>query len=542
MRLIDKLKAYFTNKEIIKRVLVTLFILLVFRLLSKVPAPGIERDALEQLFGSAGPNQASIFNIANVIAGSTLSQFSIISVGLVAFISSSVIFQLLPPLIPAIEQLQKMGETGRKVIDQWTRILAVPLAGIQAFGIYMVLKSANNSFGRPLVEDLSNIRVAGLIAVLIAGTMLLIWLAELCSQHGLGGPRGGGVGIIITAGILASVPTSIVRAFSDFTTSDYLRNFWAAFGVEWLLFAAILVVALGLIWIAKYISKVQTPSSKIVLIGAYTVLLIAIPTVIGFIIKADYEWTRQVRTIWDANIARLDTVETRFGFFLGLTLQIIAITTFFNESIRRIPIKFISRIRTGARQSIESMSYLPLKLLSVGVMPIIFASSMLLMPEVIYRFFGEQIRNWNPSIGRFLEYASQGWLNQITSPYYHILHFMLAVLFSLLFITIVMKAEDIANDLRGRKTFIPGVRPGEETVNFLSDVIMKVTFWGGLVLATISILPYLFGLYNSSTPLGIESFIAGGTSVLIVVPTVLAVKTQLDAMVLTKNYERFEEI
>lgn len=574
MKFVEKLKAYFTNKEILQRIFITLLILFIFRLLSKVPAPGIEKDALESLFGGS-QNQATLFNIANILAGGTLSQFSIISVGLFAFISASVIFQLLGPIVPQIEQLQKMGESGRKVIDQWTRILTVPLAGIQSYGIFLVLQSANNIVGRPLVEDLSNLRIVTLITVLVAGTMLLIWLAELCSEKALGGRRGGGVSVIITAGILASLPTSLVNAFSKFTSSDYLRNFWSSFAIEWLLFFIILGFVLGLIWMAKQVYKAKNPRVRIVLTIAYTLILISIPSILAIIFRSDFEWAKQIRTVWDANVARLDTLETRFGFFLGLTLQIIAITTFFNESTRKIPIKFISRIRNSARGRSENVSYLPIKLLAAGVMPIIFSSSLLLMPEVIYRFFGNNIKNWdgvvrfwaafeftifnttqrwsafefrlfNPdfvqSMARVLEYASQGWLNQVTSPYYHVLHFILAVLFSLFFITIIMKPEDIANDLKGRKTFIPGVRPGQETVDFLSGTIIRVTFWGGLVLASISSIPFIFGLYNTQLPLGIESFIAGGTSVLIVVPTVLAVKTQLDALVLTKNYEKFEDL
>lgn len=560
MKFVEKLKAYFTNKEILQRIFITLVILFIFRLLSKVPAPGIEKDALESLFGGS-QNKATIFNIANVLAGGTLSQFSIISVGLFAFISASVIFQLLGPIVPQIEQLQKMGESGRKVIDQWTRILTVPLAGIQSYGIFLVLQSANNIVGRPLVEDLSNLRIVTLITVLVAGTMLLIWLAELCSEKALGGRRGGGVSVIITAGILASLPTSLVNAFSNFTSSDYLRNFWSSFAIEWLLFFIILGFVLGLIWMAKQVYKAKNPRVRIVLTIAYTLILISIPSILAIIFRSDFEWAKQIRTVWDANVARLDTLETRFGFFLGLTLQIIAITTFFNESIRKIPIKFISRIRNSARGSSENISYLPIKLLAVGVMPVIFSSSLLLMPEVIYRFFGEAIKAWDgivrfwglfefrlfseafaQSFGRFLEYASQGWLNQVTSPYYHVLHFILTVLFSLFFITIIMKPEDIAKDLKGRKTFIPGIRPGQETIDFLSGTIMRVTFWGGLVLASISSIPFIFGLYNTQLPLGIESFIAGGTSVLIVVPTVLAVKTQLDALVLTKNYEKFEDL
>jgi preprotein translocase subunit SecY len=175
-------------------------------------------------------------------------------------------------------------------------------------------------------------------------------------------------------------------------------------------------------------------------------------------------------------------------------------------------------------------------------MPIIFASSMLLLPQVIYRFFGTQISNRFQNFGQALKYASESWLNQQTSIYYVLLSFILIVLFSIFYITIIMKPDDVGDDLRRRNSFIPGVRPGKETIDYISTVVLRIGFWGGLVLALISSLPYIFGIYNTQQTTGLEYFIAGGTSILIVVPTILAIKMQLDALVLTKNYEQFEEI
>jgi preprotein translocase subunit SecY len=545
MKFFEKIKSYLTNKEILQRLFFTLFVLLVFRALAKVPAPGIEKDALANLFGANSGEQSNtgaIFNLANVLAGGTLSQFSIISVGLFAFISASVIFQLLGPIVPKVDQLQKMGETGKKVLDQWTRILTIPLAAIQSFGIYLVLSSPTNPSGISLVEDLSNFRIATLIFVLVAGTMLLIWLAELCSEKGLGGRRGGGISVIITAGILASLPTSLVQTFANFNTLDYQRNFWAAFGIELAIFALIAFIVALFYLSGRFIAFLKNKKLKYILGFLYSLIIFSIPALLIYAFRADAQWAVDARTLWETNIARLDSLETRFGFFTALSLQLIAVTTFFNESVRRIPISFIARIRNIGGKAGEEISYLPVKLLAAGVMPIIFSSSFLLMPAVIHRFFSEQITNWNEQVGTILGYAAQGWLDQFTSPYYHILNFVLTVLFSMFFITIVMKSEDIAKDLKGRKTFIPGIRPGDETVDFLSRTILRTTFWGGLVLATISSLPFVLGLYTTNLPLGIESFLAGGTSVLIVVPTILSIKAQVDALVLTKNYEQFEDI
>jgi preprotein translocase subunit SecY len=534
-----KLKAYVQNKEIVQRVLFTLGALLVFRLLAKVPVPGVEPDALKNLFGGA---DSGFFNIANILAGGTLTQFSIISVGIFAYISASIIFQLLGPVVPKIDQLQKMGEVGRKIINQYTRILTVPLAAFQAFGIYLLLKSPVASSTGAIIDPLPVFRIVSLIFVLVAGTMLLVWISELISEYGLGGKTGGGVSVIVTAGILASLPSSIAQAFSQVSTSNFLRNFWVAFGVETLIFLALFVFVVGLFKLGKVLFKTKNRALTVLYSLLYVAFITALPAFIIYVLNVDSGLAANVKTVWNSYAGRLEEVETRFGFYVGMTLQMIAVITFFNESYRKIPIKFVSRIRSNMKATADSTSFLPIKILSPGVMPIIFASSMLLLPQVIYRFFGSQIERKFQNLGATLKFASEGWLNQQTSTYYQILHFVLIVLFGLFYITIIMKPEDVADSLRYRKSFIPGVRPGNDTINYLTDVILKVTFWGGLVLGVISILPFILGIYNSQVSSGIESFVAGGTSILIVVPTILAVKMQLDALVLTKNYESFEEI
>ncbi len=539
MSTISKLKAYITNREIVQRLLFTLFALFIFRLLAKVPAPGIEPDALQTLFGE---NSSGFFNIANILAGGTLTQFSIISVGIFAYISASIIFQLLGPVVPKIEQLQKMGEVGKKIINQYTRILTVPLSAFQAFGIYLLLKSPAASSTGALIDPLSTYRIVSLIFVLVAGTMILVWLAELISEYGIGGKQGGGVSVIVTSGILAALPTSIAQAFSQVSTSNFLTNFWIAFGVETLIFIALALLVYSVVRLGRVLFKTNRKYLIIINTILYILLISALPAFIAFVFLSNVPFAGDLKTLWNTYTARLDDPETIFGFYLGMTVQMIAVITFFNESFRRIPIKFVSRIRSRVSTAADEISYLPIKFLTPGVMPIIFASSMLLLPQVIYRFFGTQIKNNFVNVGQALEYAANSWLNPQTSLYYQILSFILIVLFSLFYSTIILKPEDVADSLRYRKSFIPGVRPGKDTINYLSQVILRIMFWGGLVLAMISSLPFLLGIYNAETSSGIETFVAGGTSILIVVPTVLAIKMQLDALVLTKNYEQFEEI
>jgi preprotein translocase subunit SecY len=530
----SKLKAYLTNKEILKRLAVTLVLLFVFRLFSKIPAPGIEPEALKKLFGD---NPGGLFNIANILAGGTLTQFSIISVGLIAFVNASIILQLLGTIVPKIEQIQKMGETGQKIINQWTRILTVPLACIQSVGVYLILKSQS------LIDVMPMYRIVSLVFVLTAGAMLLMWIAEILSERGLGGKQGGGISVIVTAGILAALPNSIAKALNSITTSEFLRNVWVSFGIEILLFVGLLAFGALIVYLGKLLMRPKNKYTRWAGMFIYAIILAIIPIAIFLVFNLNTTLTNKISTPITTQFAKLNEVKYRFGFYLGITLELIGLITFFNESFRKIPVKFIHRIRTSnATVTQESSSYLPVKLLAPGVIPIIFATSMLFLPQVIYNFFGPYIEAHFVNFGTFLRYAATSWLNQQTSIYFHILQFILVVLFSFFYIFVIMKPENIADDLKRSQSFIPNVRPGKETVNYISGVIARVTFWGGITLAILSSLPFILGVYQSSVSSGMEAFIGGGTAILIVVSSLLAIKIQLDAMVLTKNYEQFEEI
>jgi preprotein translocase subunit SecY len=437
-----------------------------------------------------------------------------------------------------------MGEVGQKMINQWTRLLTVPLAAIQSFGIYLLLKSNANSTGQQLIDNLSTFRVVSLVFTLTAGAMLLMWIAEIMSDAGLGGKRGGGTSIIVTAGILSALPTSITQAFSAITTSEFLKNVWISLGVEILLFLSFILILFVLVKIGKLAQKPKTVALKAVSNVFYFAFLMIIPISIYIIAKHDTAITENIRLVWKNNLARLDNVEFKFGFYVGMTIELIALITYFNESIRRVPIKFINRIRNNGQSSAisDETAYLPIKLLAPGVIPIIFATSLLLLPQILYRFLGGQIDKSMPRFGEFLRYMSESWLNQQTSIYFHLLQFMLVIGFSFFYIFVIMKPENIADDLKRSQSFIPNVRPGKETVTYISSIIAKVTFWGGIILATVSSLPFILGIYKSTVSSGMEAFIGGGTSILIVVSSILAVKIQLDAMVLSKNYEQFEEI
>jgi preprotein translocase subunit SecY len=429
-----------------------------------------------------------------------------------------------------------MGEVGQKMINQWTRLLTIPLSAMQAFGIYLVMRSQG------YVDDLSAFRVVNLVFVLTGGTMLLMWIAELISQHGFGGKRGGGISLVITAGILSSLPVSITEAFANVNTSNFLRLFWISLAVETVLFLLLAGIVYVYYIAGRKIIKIHKKLIRYLLYLVYIGFVLVIPAFIIYVNNFDNQFTQDFLTWWRSYSTRLEDVEVRLGFYVGLAIQLIVLITFFNESYRKIEIKFINRIRSSNVKGLENESYLPIKPLAVGVMPIIFSSSLLLMPQVINYFFGPRIEdNW-PQVGEILRYAAEGWLNQLNSPYYYFLNFILIILFSLFFITVIMDPEDVANSLRHRKTFIPGVRPGQETVDYISKVIFRVTFWGGMFIALLSTLPFILGIYEADVSSGIENFVGGGVSILIAVSTLLMIKMQVDAIVLTKNYEQFEEI
>lgn len=538
---LETIKSYFTNPEVLQRFFITLILLFAFRLLSKVPAPGVQRDALESLFGGS---EQGIFNIANILAGGTLTQFSIISVGLFSYISASVIFQLLGQIVPRIKEIQKMGEVGRSIINQWTRLLTVPLSAFQAFAIYLVLKEGGGAFGlqgQPVIEDLNLLRIITLIIVLVAGTMLLMWIAELVSIHGLGGSNGGGISLIITTGILASLPTSITAAFSNVSTSNFFGLFWTALAIETILFLIVGGLIYSLIKIGQLLFKLKSKYLRFLAYMIYSVFIASIPAFVLYVNNVDNKFTSDILLFLNSYTSRLEEVEIRLGFYTGLTLQLVVLITYFNEAVRKIQIKFINRIRSRNTPN-QSESYIPIKLLAVGVMPIIFSSSLLLLPQIIQYFFGARITQASPEWGAILNYAASSWLNQLTSPYYYALNFVLIVWFSMFFITIIMDPADVASSLKHRKTFIPNVRPNQETEEFLTKVILRISFWGGLFIGLLTTIPFLLGIYNSSVSSGIENFIGGGASILIVVATVMMIKIQLDAIVLTKNYEKFEEL
>ncbi len=545
MKFIELLKSFLSNKDILVRLSITFIIIVIYRFLSKIPVPGIERDALATFFSNQQGETIGLFNVANILSGDSLSNFSIISFGVVAYVSASIIMQLLGVIIPKIEEIRKMGAVGTKILDQWTRILTVPLVCLQGVGMYLALSSSNNPLGRPILDpiEFNTLRVISTIAVLVAGTMLLMWLAEILTESGISGAkRGGGFSVIITAGILSSLPAAIVNDFSNIQLSRFLQNMWIALLIQFVIFLILLILFVGYVKLVKYVFNLKTKAYKIIGGMFLSFVLLSIPIIITFVVRSQDPTSLYIKDFIQLNLARLNDFEVKFGFFIGILLQVIGIIVYFNESVRKIPIRFVSQITVRTNYVAEKSSFIPVKFFIIGIIPTIFSMSFLAMPEFVYRFFGNSINDWNPAVGEFVRYMSQGWFNQFNSEYYYIVSFMLTVFFSLFYVNAVIKPEDIAENLSNMNSFIPGLRPGKDSLEYISRIFNYMAFWGGIILAFSTVAPFLLGVYSQTTISSVERLLAGGTSLLILVPTFLSIKDQVLSMILTKNYDKYREI
>ena len=427
---LEKLKIALKTPDVRKKLLITAACLIVFRLLASIPVPGIPRDVLEPLFSSSG---GGFFNFVDIFTGGTLRNFSIMSIGLGAYINASVIFQMLGMVVKKIDEIQKEGEAGRRKINQWTRLLTVVLSGLQAFGIYTVLKSPQ--YGG--IEAMSALQIAVMVTVMTAGAMFLMWLGEIISEDGVGN----GISLLIMAGIVSGLPASISRGF--------------------------------------FAGGSGAASAAIV---------------------------------------------------IGLIIVIVVILVLLNEATRKIEVQYAKRIR-GGKMLGGASSYLPMKILQAGVMPIIFASMVLSLPiQLAYFISSSSVKS------EWIINAAQWLITNLGTETvaYVVVNFVFVVFFSYFYAFIVFKPDDVADNLKKQGGFIPGIRPGEQTAEYLTVVMSRLLFVGSLVLAIMSTLPFVLQKYTQYA-----AILSSGTSVLIVVSVILETKRAIDAMLVTRSYEGF---
>ncbi|MGZ6255503.1 MAG: preprotein translocase subunit SecY [Candidatus Limnocylindria bacterium] len=425
--MIESLVQAFRAPDIRRKILFTLGILLVFRALTNVPVPNVDQAQLSNLFET---NQ--LLGLLDLFSGGGLATASIIGMGVNPYINASIIMQLMQGVIPSLGELAREGEYGRNRLNQYTRMLTIPMAFAQGYG-FSVLLSANGVIPQ---NPLFSFETLSLLLSFTAGTILLMWLGELISERGLGN----GISFIIFAGIVGRLPH---RAAPIVTGPDGLLR------------------------------------------------------IIPFIVIA---------------------------------IVVIAGVVFINEGQRRIPVQYASRVR-GRKMYQGQTQYLPLKVTMAGVIPIIFAISILLFPAQIAQYFTASSVEWVRSVADFVVRN----LSQSNPLVYGALYFVLVVFFTYFYTAFQFRPDQTADFLRKNGGFIPGIRPGKPTEEFLARITNRITLGGALFLASLAVLPLLV---TAAIP-GTQGLQLGGTSVLIVVSVVVETMKQLEAQMLMRHYEGF---
>lgn len=420
---VNKVKLLWSDPDIRKRVPFLLGALLVFRFLATIPVPGIDELRLQSFLEG---NQ--FLGLINIFSGGGLSGLSIVMLGVGPYITASIILQLLTVMSPRLKSLyQEEGEAGRRKFTQYGRLLTVPLAMIQAFGFLTLLKQ------QQVIGSLGAFDMFLNIIIITAGSMLLTWIGELISEFGIGN----GVSILIFAGIIASLPTTI---------SQFVYNY--------------------------------DPSQ--------------LSTLLAFVIAA-----------------------------ILIVLGIVIV----NEAVRSVPITH-SRQVAGARQLAHMSSTLPLKLNQAGVMPIIFALSILFFPQMIFNLLAGATLNprWAELSQVMNEFFTNYWL-------YGLVYFVLVFLFTYFYTAITFDVEQTATNLQKQGAYVTGVRPGQQTEEYLERVLGRITFIGAVFLGLIAVLPIAMQSITDNQSLAI-----GGTALLIVVAVVIDLVKRLDAQVAMQQY------
>src|SRR3990167_7863975 len=418
-----KIKLTWTDITLRKRILFVLFALVIFRLLAAIPIPGTDVDALARFLTN---NQ--FFGILNIFSGGGLSNLSIVMLGVGPYITSSIIMQLLTMMVPALKRLFRYeGEAGRKKFSQWSRLFTVPLAAIQGWSLLFILEQQNILFPLTVFDRITN------LFIVVAGSILLMWLGELVTEFGIGN----GVALIIFAGVVSRLPTVVGELAFTFDVSQ-------------------------------------------------------IPVYLGF---------------------------------AAAGLLVIAGIVLVTEAERPIPVTYAKRVR-GMKMYGGGSTYLPLRVNSAGVIPIIFALSILLFPQMIGTFL---VRFSHPVVAKISAVLSS--FSQ-TSILYGVLYFIFVFLFTYFYTAVTFDPEAISNNLQKSGGFIPGMRPGRPTAQYLSYVINRITLVGALFLGFIAVLPFVMQGITGAAFLTI-----GGTALLIVVSVVLELVKKIEARLTIREYE-----
>ncbi|HEX4280815.1 MAG TPA: preprotein translocase subunit SecY [Solirubrobacteraceae bacterium] len=416
----------FRVTEIRNKLLFTAAILGLYRLGTHIPAPGINASAVNAIQNNFGGS--SILGFLNLFSGGGLGRIAIFALGIMPYITASIILQLLQVVVPSLEKLSKEGEVGQARITQYTRYLTVGLAFAQSIGYVFLFRTFEQSAGVTVIPNFNLAKVLLIVISLTAGTVLLMWMGELITQRGIGN----GISLMIFASIVARIPNGI---HSWWTNPDQ-------------------------------VFKVIMP----------------------FIV-----------------------------------IGVVAAIVFVQEGQRRIPIQYAKRV-IGRRMTQGTQTYLPLRVNMAGVIPVIFAASMMAIPPTLGQLLGQNRNNFWTDVQNF--FSPQGW-------HYVVGESLLIIVFTYFYTAVTFNPVDQAENLRKYGGFIPGVRPGRPTAEFLDRILARLTFPGALFLAAVAALPTILISQTSA------NFFFGGTSILIVIGVALDTMKQLEAQLMMRNYEGF---
>lgn len=432
------------NLELRKKMLFTLFVVIIFRIGSVIPVPFMNIGALQSLMGNL--EDGSLFTYFNTISGDAFSRATMFAMSITPYINSSIIMQLMTVVIPALERLTKEGEEGRKKMSAITRYLTVILGLLQGTMFYFWLKNNRAPSGARIImynEGWEGIFAAVVIVMTFtAGTALIMWLGEQINQKGVGN----GISILLFAGIVSRMPALV-------------STLWQ-----------------------------------------YIEMAIKMP---------EYAWQYYIYV----------------PLFLIVFLAVMWFIVFMNDAERRIPVQYAKRV-VGRKMYAGQSTHIPVKVSGSGVMPIIFASSILSLPSTIKVIMGSNSPSWLNSINTALSPA--GWL-------YPTIYFLLIIAFAYFYLTIQYNPVEMANNLRQSNGTIPGLRPGKPTAEFIQKVLSKITLLGALFLGLISIIPFIFsdltGMHNTT--------FLGGTSIIILVGVALETVKQMESQMMMRHYKGF---
>lgn len=417
----------FKTPDVRSKILFTAAIFVVFRIFAHIPVPGVDVAQLKALFA-----QNQFLGLLDIFSGGTLANFSIMALGLNPYINASIILQLLTMVFPKLEELSKEGETGRQKINQYTRMLTVPLAVLQSIGMYALLRSQS------IINLLAPIELLAFIATVSAGTILLMWFGELITEKGIGN----GISLLIFAGIVGVLPVSFAQTVSTINAENI---------------SSILVFAvMGIVVI-----------SSIVII---------------------------------------------------------------NEATRQITVYYAKRVRGNKIYGGQS-THLPLRLNQAGVIPIIFAVSLVLLPSLLANYLTASENIFLKNIA----FTFVAWFNP-AGFIYNFLYFFLVVGFTYFYTAVIFNPKKIAEEIQKYGGFIPGIRPGTSTANFLNYILTRITLAGAIFLGLIAIFPSISSLFTN-----IQNLALGGTGILIVVSVVLETIKAIEAQLVMRNYDTYSK-